>query len=224
VTEVHLRPRLETVAPPKQVRSERTLHRLLDAAEALIEENGLSEASIPEIVRRARSSVGGFYARFRDKNELLRALEERFFREQRVRVERLTKPDGWGDATLPEIVRSCMRELVEVFRSRQALIRAFVARAVVDVSFRGEALRFEREVADKVGALLLSRPGAIHHPQPERAVALGVGIVFGSMIAAVLFGDPSHAFARLSPEAAAEELTRNFLGYLDVREAPRRIS
>jgi hypothetical protein len=115
-----------------------------------------------------------------------------------------------------------MRELVEVFRARQPLIRAFVARAVVDVSFRGEALRFEREVADKVGALLLTRPGALRHPRPERAVGLAVGIVFGSMVAGALFGDPSHAFAQLSDEEAAEELSRNFLGYLDVREATRR--
>jgi AcrR family transcriptional regulator len=222
VTELHRHPRLETVARPKQARSERTLHKLLDAAEALIDQQGLAEASIPEIVRRARSSVGGFYARFRDKNELLRALEERFFREQRVRLERLTKPDTWGDASLHAIVRACMRELVEVFRARQALIRAFVARAVVDLSFRGEALRFEREVADKVGALLLTRPDALRHPQPERAVRLAVGIVFGSMVAGALFADPSHAFAQLSDEEAAEELARNFLGYLDVREATRR--
>ena len=215
-------PRLETVARPKQARSQRSLHRLLDAAEAMIEEKGLAEVSVPEIARRARSSVGGFYARFRDKNELLRALEERFFREQRVRLERLTKPETWADASLPSIVRACMRELVEVFRRRSALIRAFVARAVVDVEFRGEALRFEREVADKVGALLLLRTGAIGHPRPERAVELAVGIVFGSMTAAVLFGDTSHAFAQLSDEEAADELARNFLGYLDVREATRR--
>ncbi|HTY18596.1 MAG TPA: TetR/AcrR family transcriptional regulator [Myxococcota bacterium] len=214
--------RLETVARPKQARSARTLQRLLDAAEALIEENGLAEVSVPEIARSARSSVGGFYARFRDKNELLRALEERFFREQRVRLERLTKPETWGDASLPSIVRACMRELVDVFRLRRALIHAFVARAVVDVEFRGEALRFEREVADKIGALLLTRPGAIGHPRPERAVELAVGIVFGSMIAGVLFGDTTHAFAQLSDEEAADELARNFLGYLDVRDVTRR--
>jgi len=222
VSEPPSHPRLETVAPPKQARSERTLHRLLDAAEALIERNGLAEVSVPEIARRARSSVGGFYARFRDKNELLRALEERFFCEQRVRLERLTKPETWGDMSVASIVRACMRELVEVFRERRELIRAFVARAVVDVEFRGEALRFEREVADKVGALLLTRPGAIGHPRPEPAVALGVGIVFGSMIAAVLFGDTSHVFARLSDEEAADELARNFLGYLEVRDVTRR--
>jgi len=210
---------LESVAPPRQARSERTLHRLLDAAEALIEEQGLAELSIPELVRRAGSSVGGFYARFRDKNELLRALEERFFREQRARLEGLTRAERWGDAPLAAIVRGCMRELVQVFRGRRALIHAFVARAVHDAEFRGEALRFEREVGERVGALLRAKPGAIRHPRPERAVGLAVGIVFGAMTAGVLFGDPAwHPFARLSEEEAADELARNFLGYLDAKK------
>lgn len=212
---------LDSVARPKQARSERTLHRLLDAAEALIEESGSPEVSIPEIVGRARSSVGGFYARFRDKNELLRALEERFFREQRERLDRLTRPDAWGDATVPAIVRACAEELVTVFRTRRALIRAFVARAVHDVEFRGEAQRFEREVSDRVAALLLSRPGAIGHPRPAVAVPIAIAIVFGAMTAGVLLGDPRHPFGSLSAEEAAEELARTFLGYLDVRLAPR---
>jgi AcrR family transcriptional regulator len=210
---------LETVSRPKQARAERTLHRLLDAAEALIEEKGLAGVSIPEIVRRARSSVGGFYARFRDKNELLRALEERFFQEQRQRLERLTRVETWAGAPVPAIVHGCMRELVAVFRERRALIRAFVARGVHDLEFRGAALAFEREVADAVGALLAARPGAVRHPNPPRAVSLAVAIVFGSMIAGVLFGDVRHPFAQLSDDEAAEELARNFLGYLRLDEA-----
>lgn len=207
---------LETVSRPKQARSEQTLHRILDTAERLIEENGVAGVSIPEIARRAHSSVGGFYARFRDKNELLRALEERFFQEQLARAERLTRLENWGGASLPQIVRGCMRELVQVFRERRDLIRAFVGRAVADVEFRGAALAFEREVADRVGALLLAIPGAVRHPRPEAAVRIGVAIVFGSMIATVLFGDVRHDFARLSDEEVAEELARNFLGYLSL--------
>jgi AcrR family transcriptional regulator len=214
---------LDSVARPKQARSEATLQRLLDAAEALIEEGGSSEVAIPEIVRRAGSSVGGFYARFRDKNELLRALEERFFREQRARLERLTRPESWGNAGVPEIVRGCMAELVAVFRQRRALIRAFVARAVHDVEFRGEAQRFEREVADRVAALLLSRPGVIGHPRPALGVPIAVAMVFGAMTAGVLLGDPRHPFASLTPEEAADELARNFLGHLQVQLAPASV-
>lgn len=214
--------RLETVARPKQARAERTLHRLLDAAEALIEERGPGDVAIPEIVRRARSSVGGFYARFRDKNELLRALEERFFQQQLRRVERLTQLENWQGAPLVEIVRGCMRELVLVFREHRALIRAFVARAIQDVEFRGAALAFERAVADAVGGLLLAQPGAVRHPIPERAIPLAVAIVFASMITGVLVGDARHPFAQLSDDEAAEELARNFLGYLSLDEAFRR--
>jgi AcrR family transcriptional regulator len=176
--------------------------------------------SIPEIVRRARSSVGGFYARFRDKNELLRALEERFFREQRERLDRLTRPEAWVDATVAGIVRGCTAELVAVFRRRRALIRAFVARAVHDLEFRGEAQRFEREVSDRVSALLLSRPGSIGHPRPALAVPIAVAVVFGAMVAGALLGDPRHPFASLSEEEAAEELARTFLGYLQVPLSP----
>jgi AcrR family transcriptional regulator len=207
---------LAAVARPKQARAERTLHRLLDAAESLIEERGASDVSVPEIARRARSSIGGFYARFRDKNELLRALEERFFAEQRARVEALTQLDAWAGASLPQIVPGCMCELVQVFRERRELIRAFVGRAVSDVEFRGAAIAFEREVADRVGAMLLAIPGAVRHPRPQQAMSIGIAIVFGSMIATVLFGDPRHDFARLSDDEVAEELSRNFLGYLSL--------
>ena len=213
---------LETVSRPKQARSEQTLQRLLDAAERLIEERGVGGVSIPEIARSAQSSVGGFYARFRDKNELLRALEERFFQEQRLRLERLTRVESWTGASPPQIVRGCMRELVQVFRERRALIRAFVARSVHDVEFRGAALAFEREVADAVGGLLMAQPGVVRHPLPQRAIPLAVAIVFGSMIAGVLFGDVRHPFAQLSDDEAADELARNFLGYLSLEEAFRR--
>ncbi len=215
--------RLDSVARPKQARAERTLHRLLDAAEALIEERGPGDVSIPEIVRRAQSSVGGFYARFRDKSELLRALEERFFQQQLLRVEHLTLLENWQGAPLAEIVRGCTRELVLVFRERRALIRAFVARAVQDVEFRGAALAFERAVADAIGGLLLAQPGAVRHPNPQRAIPLAVAFVFSSMITGVLIGDARHPFAQLSDEQAAEELARNFLGYLSLDEAFRRI-
>ncbi len=216
------RPLLESVASPKQARSERTLHRLLDAAEALIEEKGLHDVSVPEIVQRAGSSVGGFYARFRDKNELLRALEERFFREQRGRVEALTGPARWRRAPLAEVVRRLAAELVGVCREREALIHAFVARAVHDVEFRGSALRFRRGVAERVADFLLERPEPIRHPHPRLAVELGVQIVFSAVLARVVFGEVRAAGKRLDDATLARELTRNFLAYLGIDGATAR--
>lgn len=209
-------PQLANVTRPKQARSERTLHRLLDAAESLIAEKGLADVSVPDIARRAGSSVGGFYARFRDKNELLRALEERFFGRQRERVERLTRLERWGDASLPRIVRAHAVELVGVFREHEALIRAFVSRAVHDVEFRGEALRFRQQTAERLADFLLRHPGRIRHPDARLACDLGVQLAFATMMARVVFGDVRAGGRILSDAELAEELARSFLGYLRI--------
>ncbi len=47
----------------------------------LLEEKLFEEISIAEIVEQAGCSVGAFYGRFKDKNSLLMALDERHFEE-----------------------------------------------------------------------------------------------------------------------------------------------
>ena len=217
---------LRTVARPKQARSAETLYRILDAAESLIEEKGLADASIPEIVRRAGSSVGGFYARFRDKNELLRALEERFFDELRVRLDEISRPERWGDAAIPEIVRPCVQELVDTFRGRQALIAAFMARAPVDPEFMEDGQRFRRDVSRRFCDLLLTRRDAIRHPDPELGIDLGVQLAFGLMHQMVVFGEIRAGGRRLTDADLVDELTRNFLAYVGASQdgAPERTS
>src|SRR5512147_444751 len=116
---------LRTVSEPKQARSEETLRRLLNAAEELINEKRHGAVSIPEIARRAGSSVGGFYARFRDKDELLRALEERHFIELLRRLDALADASRWARATTADIVRAAVAELVTQTRERRHLIAAF---------------------------------------------------------------------------------------------------
>jgi AcrR family transcriptional regulator len=207
---------LSSVAAPKQARSEQTLYRILDAAEQLIRDKGLGDVSIPEIVGRAGSSVGGFYARFKDKDELLRALEERFFQRLTERVEELADPAYWGRASTPEIVGSCMHELVATYRGEHNMINAFLARAAADVGVRDEGLRFRQGVSARIGELLLTRRSEIRHPDAEVAIDLGIQLAFGLMLQNVIFGE-LRAGARVLSDAEIEaELTRNFLAYVGV--------
>jgi len=207
---------LRCVAPPKQVRSEQTLRRILDAAERLIEEKGPADASIPEIVRRAGSSVGGFYARFRDKDELLRALEERFFQQLYQRLEELIRPGRWEGARIAEIVRPCVVELVTTMREREALLRCFLVRAARDPEIFEDGLRFRRRVSEAVGVLLLERRDEIRHPDPELAVDLGIQIAFGLVQQAAILGEIRVGRRSLSDPEIVDELVRNFLSYLGV--------
>jgi AcrR family transcriptional regulator len=208
---------LSSVAAPKQARSEETLYRILDAAEALICEKGLADASIPEIVRRAGSSVGGFYARFRDKNELLRALEERFFNELSLMVDDLSDPERWTEASLPDIASSLVAELVGTFRERQALIAVFTFRASHDPEFIADSLRFRQSVSRRIVALIMTRADEIAHPEPALAIDFCVQLAFSLMHQVVVFGEVRADERTLSDARLGQEITRNFLAYLGVR-------
>jgi AcrR family transcriptional regulator len=210
---------LETVSGPKQARSERTLYRLLDAAEALIAERGLAGLSIPEVVRRAGSSVGGFYARFRDKNELLRALEERFFLEVQARLDALADERRWEGAPVADVIAAAVHELVDVSESRRDLIRAFLFRATQDVQIRDDAVRFRNRAAERIAALLVSRAPGFRHQDPILAIDLGVQAAFSLMNQHVLL-DGTHAAGRkLSLDELKREIARMFVAYVGIAPA-----
>ncbi|MGH7818517.1 MAG: TetR/AcrR family transcriptional regulator [Candidatus Binatia bacterium] len=209
---------LQTVSGPKQARSERTLYRLLDAAEALIVEQGLAGLSIPEVVRRAGSSVGGFYARFRDKSELLRALEERFFLELQARLDTIADERRWVGAPLTAIVAAAVEELVEVTESRSALIRAFLFRAAKDVQIRDDAVRFRTRAAERIAALFLGRAPGFRHPDPVLAIDLGVQAAFSLMNQHVLLDGTRAAGRTLTRDELKREIARMFIRYVGIPE------
>jgi AcrR family transcriptional regulator len=213
--------RLASVAATKQVRSERTLMRLLDAAEELLQERGLSGLSIPEIVRRADSSVGGFYGRFRDKNELLRALEERQFRELEVLVDRLVDSRRWSGAPAAAIVAAATTELVRAVRERKEILGAFLWRATQDVGVREEGLAFRQGATVRLRELLLSEcPGEFSHPDPELAIDLAVQTAFAFMQQHIVVGETRSGDRILSDEELAHELTRMVCAYVGIKALP----
>src|SRR6476469_4385478 len=99
--------------PTKQARSRLTLHRLLSAAEALLEHCGLEAATVPAIAEAAGVSVGVVYRRFPDKDALLRAVYERFFAttaEQNVlRLQAVSAP---MNIPLPVLARGIVKGMV----------------------------------------------------------------------------------------------------------------
>ena len=207
---------LRTVAGPKQARSERTLQRLLDAAEALIKEKGHAAVSIPEIARRAGSSVGGFYARFRDRQELLRALEERHFIELSQRLEALADARRWENAPTSRIVEAAVAELVNSTRERRHMIAAFLVRAIEDPVIRAGGLRFRKTVEERISALLLTRRAEMNHPDPAVAIDLGIQTAFALMQQHVLIEETQARGHALSDEELRRELTIMFLRYVGI--------
>ena len=69
---------LKPYKPPRQRRSQRSLEKLLDAAEEQIRTEGFENLTVNNVVSRVGLSVGAFYARFPDKTALIHAVQERF--------------------------------------------------------------------------------------------------------------------------------------------------
>lgn len=205
---------LQRVAPPKQARSQRTLERILQAAEELVLEKGLAGLSIPDVVARAGSSVGGFYARFKDKNELLRALEERHYEELGTVLDQVVDPDRWRGQTLSETVRALIHVQVETVLSQRGLIEAILFRASADPSFRKNSLIFRELVTQRITPLILAHSDQITHPRPEVGIDIAIQAAFSMMLQHVAYGGSRAAGRELSQAELETELTRLVLGVL----------
>lgn len=205
---------LRSITPPRQARSEDSLRRLLDAAVAVIEEHGHQNLSIAEVARRAGSSVGGFYARFRSKDELVRAVEEDFFQRLNRMLDDLSTPERWAGTPAPEIIRAMLAVLIDTHRRHRQLILAFVARAVRDPSHHPVVLEFRRRVGERLGAFATARQDLIAHPDPPLAAEFAVQAVFGILQARVVSSALGAPQAALADDVLAAELERLVLGYL----------
>ena len=209
---------LRWVRPPQQVRSHETLNRILDAAEALVGEKGFEDAPVSEIVRRASSSVGAFYARFEDKHGLLRALSGRFVEQAMATADAALDPARWEGATISQILNAVVRFLVSIYRERAGLIRAFVIRNHTDLEFRARQDRLSLYVKSRVCDLLIDRAAEIQHSDTERAVRFGITLVIGALEHVLLFGELRSSALALSDDELAAELARAYLAYLGVAQ------
>jgi AcrR family transcriptional regulator len=208
---------LRWIRPPRQARSQQTLDRLLDVAEALLEEKGFDDVGVAEIAQRAGSSVGSFYARFPDKAALLHALQERFADEGTATADDALDPARWEGAQIPEIVGAVVAFLVGIHRDRRGLLRALWLAQALRPEFRARATALSLHVSRRLSALLLERREEIAHPDPARAIAFGLWQVIASLRCAVLEPEESLAVRRVSERALPAELTRACLAYLGVR-------
>jgi AcrR family transcriptional regulator len=205
---------------PQQARSRATLGRLLDATEQLLEEGGLDAATIPAIAERAGVSVGLVYRRFPDKDNLLRAVYERFFARSRdgnlaalTTIARVQMP-------LKVILPRLIHGMIEGYKRKRNILRALIhyARTHRDERFRRAALEMNRDTMKALSVVLLSLSGEIHHPHPQQAIDMAM-LAIGSLLhATILEEEPIHGIKTPDFE---NELTRMVFAYLGIEVAGR---
>jgi AcrR family transcriptional regulator len=204
---------LRWVRPPQQARTRATLTRLLDAAEDLFAEKSFDEVGVADLTRRARTSVGGFYRRFRDKDGLLQAVHERFCDDARATADVALDPAQWSGASLAEIVEKVTAFLVEIYRDRKGLLRAFMLRGPADAIVRERTESVFQYIATRWRGLASERRAEIAHPAPEEAATFGLRVVVGTLDYWIQLDPPA---PELDEQKLTRELTRVFTSYLGV--------
>lgn len=197
---------------PKQARSQRTLEALLDAAEGLLQTRAFHELRVQEIVERAGSSSGSFYARFADKRALLHALHERFV--ARVRGDLAAgMPEGMGRAVDRDmLVRHVVATSVETHRRHRGILRAALMESMHDPRFAERALALGTDAAQVLAARLSE---CQHGPAVDaRSVAMALRLVTAALDQQLLI-DPDGTFGDLDADALVAWLARVFTCAVD---------
>jgi AcrR family transcriptional regulator len=208
------------VRRPRQARSRASYRRLVDAAKAVLGAKPFDEATVAEIAERAGLTVGAFYARFSDKEALLRHLEDDLFAATRTVVAGVTARAAAGEpaeALLTELVSAHAR----LYRSHRSVARALVVRAQTDPALGARLRELSRENFARV-ARALSASGTIRHPEPRVALEFVLYSERSILREAILFGEGWGKERRWSEARIVGETVRLILRYLGLPEPGAR--
>ena len=207
------------VNPPKQARSIETLTRLLNAAEQLLDEEGLDAATVPAIAKRAGVSVGVVYRRFADKDALLRAVSQRFLARQRDQTVSVLDACAAMHMRLPDLFRAMIRGTIEGHRRRRGLLHALhlFSQMHPDPEFKRAAHELNRANTAAITTLMLRHRELIDHPHPEAAIEFAI-LALASVIQNVIIESEVTHGLRV-PSSLEDEMTRMLFGYLGIDES-----
>lgn len=107
--------------------AQETRHKLLDAAEHLFQEQGVSRTSLQDIAKRAGATRGAIYWHFKDKADLFNAMMERVTLPMEERVHRASfTPEGNPDISDPMsdirlATDHCLSQIVNDAQTRRVI-------------------------------------------------------------------------------------------------------
>ncbi|HYY22422.1 MAG TPA: helix-turn-helix domain-containing protein [Thermoleophilaceae bacterium] len=193
-----------------------TRSRLLDAALQVCARRGIHAASVEEIADRAGYSTGAIYSNYDGKEGLLLALfEERL----EPRIRQLGEPliDAATAAEQAEAMAKFTRELLNEERPYLLLLCEFWSYAARSPRLRRRFARVRRERRAAIEAMIEQRVSERRIPLSRAPaelaagfVALGVGVLFESLVDPELDGEALHAslFELLSRAAVERSSSR----------------
>jgi AcrR family transcriptional regulator len=189
--------------------------RILDSAEALLGTRLFEDLPLAEILRKAGTSVGAFYARFDGKEALVPHLYQRYDAALNAAMTRFLAPDRWRGRSLRYRASRIVRLAVREYRAHRGLMRALALHARTKPHVLTPAQEVDRRVQSDRAAMLLLDTGEIRHPDPGLAARQGLFFVLAACRDKILFAEAPHPqLLSVSDRMLAAELSRALVAYL----------
>jgi AcrR family transcriptional regulator len=220
-------PKVRKTLEPQQERSRESLRKLLKAAAEVLGQHGVEGTTIPRIADHAGLTPGAVYRRFHDKDALLETAILGILERQEERVRAGLTPAAAALIPLTVLAEQVIGGMVTSYRANARLLRA-IRRFVQgrdNTPFWKKATQLELRSFERVVNLFLAHRAEIRHPDPKKAIALGLTMVVSTLYELVVLPQDLGAWKGLLPrddQALKRELTRAFLSYLDVKTPGRR--
>lgn len=208
-------PRPLPIPATKQKRSQRTLDRILAAAEGLLNERDFDELTMSELAERAGCAIGTVYARIPSKSVLLECMYERDTARNRADLEGSLA--GCIDGDLRARAQALCDLTVDILSTRHGVNRAITSHLFSRAGagpnmFRREATKMFKQAA----AFLAQCRDEIACPDPERACQFALLAVVATAQSRIVDGPRSGLQLRFSKSELKERLARLLLNYLQV--------
>ncbi|MEU6371637.1 TetR/AcrR family transcriptional regulator [Streptomyces sp. NPDC046909] len=177
----------EGLRAPVQSRSQQSTDRMLDAALAILEREGMEGLNIAAVSRESGVSNGALYHRFGDRHGLLVAAQDRFLNDVTTYWMATSEP-LWHLDDPDELLTGLVDLFLRLFAERRSVFHAFMVTGRADPDLHSQGAAMMRRAADH----FVSRFGERFGCTPSAAATVHQ-ILQAQAILLVFFGDATTA-------------------------------
>ena len=215
----HKSNQLETapIRPTLQRRSLKTQQKILKVVKNLLQEGKFEHATVHDIVRQSRCSIGAFYGRFSDKNAALFSFYDAHCAQLESSALAILNKTRPKKDSLAQILSEFVNATVNHTLAHAAILKSGIIKFSAEENdpFLNRARKMNKRLYQALAAVLQARRDEYEHPNDRLGAMWVLGIVGGLTRETVTTGQKLME-TTASAQVLQRELTRTVLGYLGV--------
>jgi AcrR family transcriptional regulator len=193
---------------------------VLDAAEKVLEKHGFEGITLARVAKEAKLSPANVYRRFRDKDDLIAAVFDRFYEMNAAELTQPVDREAMHKIGIRQFTRNWIAAMIQGFRRRTGLTRAALlySQAHQNAPHVKRKTEVELQLYRRMVHILLLWRDEIRHADPEYAVGYAMLTVALTLRELIVF-DNAAMFSQIVPvddDHLRQELPRAFLRYLGI--------